>query len=375
MEKSNHRNSINKIKIYGLGRFLIRYGNIEKNVDDWTSDKALRMFKYFLLNRHKEIYNEELVEVFWPNIDPDTGKKRLYNTIYLLRKNLGIKDIVINKTTSYKFNENYSCWIDWERFLDIYDSLNDNVTVDELKEAIELYKGDLMPGLRYEYWVEEIRTNIKEKYLDLIYQLSEKLYKNNEYLEALKYLKKGINEELYREEYYNLAMKILVQTGRVYEALTVYEKYKKLIKDDLGIDPGSTINQTYHDIKNCEIIKKHVRDDIKTKGALICNIDVFNKIYELENRQISRTDKHFTLLEMDFSEVDLGENSVEDICNEMAVLFRSGDVICCYNNVINILLHDMDIEKTNFVLNRIFKFLKEKNIHKKPKFDFKEISD
>jgi hypothetical protein len=57
----------------------------------------------------------------------------------------------------------------------------------------------------------------------------------------------------------------------------------------------------------------------------------------------------------------------------MGELFRSGDVICCYNNKIDVLLHDMNVEKTNYILNRIFKYLKEKNIHHKPTFDFKEI--
>src|SRR6056297_60602 len=143
---NNHarKKSNNDLKIYGFGRFLIKDGTKEKKSEDWTSDKALKMFKYFLINRDKEIYNEELVEVFWPEIEPETGKKRLYNTIYLIRKNLGIKDIVINKTSCYKFNESYSCWLDWEHFLDIYNN-KEEATIKDLKKALELYKGDLMP--------------------------------------------------------------------------------------------------------------------------------------------------------------------------------------------------------------------------------------
>ena len=373
MEDYNHQSSIDVLKIYGLGQFLIRYNNFEKDIDDWTSDKALKMFKYFLINRNKEIFNEELVEVFWPDIDPATGQKRLYNTIYLLRKNIGIKDIVLNKTSCYKFNNKYSCWIDWEQFNQIYNNLNNDLSIDKLKKALDLYKGDLFPGLRYEDWVEDIRTNLKEKYLDLIYQLSKKLYEKGEYIESLVYLKKGINEELYREEYYELAMKILAETGRVYEALSVFEKYQKLIKNDLDIEPGVDIVNTYKKIKNCDLIQSHTYKEEQEKGALRCDRNVFNKIFELENRQVKRANKNFTFLEIDFSEVNM-ETDFNDICEDIGELFRSGDVICCHNKKINVLLHDMNVEKTYFILNRIFEFLKQKNIKKKPEFDFKEIT-
>lgn len=371
MNKYTQNNSDNIIKIFGLGKFLIKYNSKEVKNEEWSSDKALKMFKYFLLNKDKEIYNEELVEVFWPEIDPDTGKKRLYNTIYLLRKNLGIKDIVINKTSCYKFNDSYSCWLDWEQFLKIYNK--EEATIKDLKRALYLYKGDLMPDLRYESWIEETRTNLKEKYLDIIYKLAEELYKNNEYIEAILYLKRGLDEKIYREEYYNLAMKILAKTGRIYEAISIFEKYRKLIKEDLGIEPGSDILKTYNLIKCNDLIKKEtiIRDE--NKGAFRCDIEIFKKIYELEERQTNRNLKSFILLEIDFSDLELN-NKFDDICENLGDFFRSGDVLCCHNNKIHLLLNDLKMEETNATLKRILVYLKESNIDKKPTFDFKEIS-
>jgi len=372
MNKYSRNPSDNELKIFGLGKFLIKFGKNEKKSEEWTSDKALRMFKYFLLHRDKEIYNEELVEIFWPEINPETGKKRLYNTIYLLRKNIGIKDIVINKTCSYKFNDSYSCWLDWETFLEIY-KIREKATIKDLKKALDLYKGDLMPDLRYESWVEEYRTNLKEKYLDLVYILSKKLYKNNEYMEAILYLKRGLDEKIYREEYYNLAMKIFANTGRIYEAISIYEKYCKLIKDDLGIEPTSDILKTYNEIKQNDLINKESIMDKKRKGAFRCDIEVFKKIFELEERQTNRSSNSFILMEIDFSGFEL-DNEFDTICEELGELFRSGDVLCCFNKKIHLILHDLSIEKTNFTLKRIFDYLKEKKIDKKPTFDFKEIS-
>lgn len=375
MSVNSRQDSNNMLKIYGLGRFLVKYGEKEKAMSDWTSDKALKMFKYFILNREKELYNERLVEVFWPDVDLNTGKKRLYNTIYLLRKNLEIKDIVVNKTTSYKFNQEYRCWMDWEQFLKIYENIDNNVTLDKLKKAVELYKGDLFPGLRYENWVQEVRTNIKEKYLDILYRLSEELYNGGKYVESLMYLNRGMDEEIYREDYYNLMMKNLAKTGRIYEAISVFENYKRLIKEELGIDPKATITKTYQNIKNSEIVEQQISTPPNSKGALVCDIGEFNKIYELLKRQISRSDKRFVILTIDFSELAIENQKTENIYNELANLFKAGDVICYHNNIINIILYDMNLVKTNVVLDRIFKYFKDKNIGKQPEFDIKEVSN
>jgi len=362
------------LKIYGLGRFKVKYADKEKGIDNWTSNKALKLFKYFILHREKELYNDELVEIFWPDVDPNTGKKRLYNTIYLLRKNLEMKDIVVNKTTSYKFNEDYKCWIDWEQFLEIYNNLDNNVTIKRLKQAVELYKGDLFPALRYENWIEDTRTNLKEKYLDILYKLSEKLYEENKHVESLMYLNKGMEDETYREDYYNLIMKNLAQTGRMYDAISTFENYRRLVKDELDIDPGASITKTYQQIRNSKLVQQQVSLPSNLKGALSCDIDVFNQIYELEKRQITRSDKTFTILAIDFSGLTIGEQKTEDIYEEMARIFRAGDIISFHNYVINIILHNMNLDKANFILNRIFKFLRENNIGKQPEFDFKEVS-
>jgi tetratricopeptide (TPR) repeat protein len=275
---------------------------------------------------------------------------------------------------SYKFNNKYSCWVDWEHFEILYNKCRSNNSIDTLKKAVELYKGDLLPGLRYEYWVEDVRTNLREKYLDIIYKLSEELYYKNEYNEALNYIKKVLCKDLYREEYYELFMNILARTGKIYDALSTYENYVKLVKNELGIEPSEKIQKTFNKIKNSEVIHKHIVDQENSKGALKCDLEVFNKIFELESRQITRTNEIFTLLEMDFDDINLAGDDFNEICNNLGDLFRSGDIICCYNKKVYILLHDTNLEKTNYILQRIFKFLSEINIDKKPEFDFKEIT-
>ena len=86
--KSNDSHYNNLIKIYGLGGFTLIYNNQNMNLKNWTSNKAVKLLKYFILNRNKEIYKEELINCFWPEVDFSRGEKRVYNTIYLLRKNI-----------------------------------------------------------------------------------------------------------------------------------------------------------------------------------------------------------------------------------------------------------------------------------------------
>lgn len=370
--KDSHYNNL--IKIYGLGRFALIYNNQNVNLKNWTSNKAVKLLKYFILNRNKEIYKEELINYFWPEVNFSRGEKRVYNTIYLLRKNIGIKNIIVNNHATYRFNNNFPLWIDWEKFNELYNCCRQDASIEEIREAVELYRGDLFPGLRYEDWVDNIRNNLKEKHLDLIYKLSEKLYNNDQYLEALNYLNAGINGDPYREEYYNLAMKVLAKTCKVHEALSLYLKYKKLLEDDLGISPGINITQTYLKIKNFDFVEDNFKDQHQNNGALICSLEVFNNIFRLEKRKLNRNNGSFTIIEIDFSSTKFVGLNLKILSEKMAELFRACDVICCCNSTVKILLPDMNAEKTNHIFDRIFKFLKSVSIEGTPVFDFKEIT-
>src|SRR5690554_841988 len=54
----------------------------------WKSKKALSVFRYLLAYREHKVHKDTLINVFWPDEDPEDATGSLHTTIYFLRRML-----------------------------------------------------------------------------------------------------------------------------------------------------------------------------------------------------------------------------------------------------------------------------------------------
>ncbi len=373
-----------KINFYGLGPFYLEYQGKKVDGSNWISKRALYLLMYLLLANERYVAAEELVDVFWEESDLEDGKNKLYNTIYLLRRSLakdGIpKDIIESVSGGYSINKDYQIWCDWEYFEKKTGLLNSNeeLSREEMEQLFKLYRGDFFPSLRYEGWTEIQREDLRENYLMLIEILSDKLYYNQKYRDTVNYLHQGIKYDPYRENFYLLYIKSLVKLGRIAEAINSYKKCEQILKDELDVLPGQELKNEYHKIKLSRELTAKIEEDIifeedESSGAMICDIDVFKKIYNLETRRIKRLKKEFVLIKIDFAEVKL-PISFSDAVAKIASMLRSCDAISVSNNKIYLLLQDTSMISSGIIINRFNEFCQDLKLTKKPSIDIKEIS-
>lgn len=295
--------SSGKLCFYGLGSFYLEYGGKQVDGSNWVSKRAMYLLMYLALEWKRNVSVEELVDVFWPESDLEDGKTKLYNTIYLLRRSLtkdGVpKDIIESVTGSYTINKNYEIWTDWECFESEIDKLlkGEEIKLESLKDLFVLYRGDFFSNLKYEDWLEIYREELREYYLNLIEVLTDKLFKEEKYRDTVNYLHKGIEYDPYRENFYLLYIKALVKLGRIAEAINSYKKCERILKEELDLLPGQELNNVYHRIKLSRDLTQQVQFNLNNKqdfnsGAMICDFDIFEKIYELELRQVKRLKKN-----------------------------------------------------------------------------------
>ncbi|MEC9489514.1 MAG: hypothetical protein UMU04_01070 [Halanaerobiales bacterium] len=62
----------------------------------------------------------------------------------------------------------------------------------DFKTLFDFYRGDFFSNLSYADWPKIYRENLRRKYLKLIEIMTEKMYYNNNYLDALNYLNEGL---------------------------------------------------------------------------------------------------------------------------------------------------------------------------------------
>ncbi len=374
---------VEELNFYGLGSFYFEFQDKKVDGTNWVSKRALYLLMYLVLERNRKVSAEELVDVFWPESDLEDGKNKLYNTIYLLRRSLnrdGVpKNIVQSVSGGYSINDNYDIWTDWNYFEDEVNKLlkGKEFSIEKLKSLYQLYRGDFYSNLKYEDWTEIYRENLRENYLNLIEILTDKLYQNQNYRDTINYLHKGIEFDPYRENFYLLYIKALVKLGRIAEAINSYKKCERILKEELDLLPGQELNNVYHRIKLsrelAERVEEHLVRDITVKpGAMYCDFNIFEKIYELELRHVKRLEGSFILLSLDFEDLDC-EFSIEEAADYIAEQLRAGDVISICNSKIFIILHEMNFNSSGIILDRFNSFCEKFDLDKKPSIDIKEI--
>lgn len=373
-----------KISFYGLGPFYLKYQGKIVDGSNWISKRALCLLMYLLLAKERKVAAEELVDIFWEESDLEDGKNKLYNTIYLLRRSLakdGIpKDIIESVSGGYSINHKYQIWCDWDYFEEKTDQLTSKqeLSMEEMEELFKLYRGDFFPLLRYEGWTEIQREKLRENYLNLIEVLSSRLYAEQRYRDTVNYLHRGIEYDPYRENFYLLYIKALVKLGRIAEAINSYKKCEQILKEELDVLPGQELKNEYHKIRLSRELSARIEDDIvfeedNESGAMICDFNVFKKIYDLESRHIKRLKKELVILKIDFNGVEL-PISFSDAAERISLLLRSCDVMCASSNKMHLLLLDTNMMSSGIIMNRFNKFCQDLELSKKPSIDIKEIS-
>jgi len=373
------------VSFYGLGSFYLDFNGAVVDGSDWVSRRALYLLMYLAVQRDKTANSEELIEVFWPESDPEDAKSKLYNTVYLLRKSLekdGLpKDFIESVSGGYEINSSYETWSDWSYFEENVKNLlldgNDEICVLEVENLFLLYRGDFFPALKYEGWTEVYREKLREYYLNLIEILTEKLYEKQRYRDTVNYLHKGIEYDPYRENFYLLYIKALVKLGRIAEAINSYKKCEKILKDELNVLPGQELKEEYHRIKLSRDISGRIKESMDDnllikEGAMRCDLDVFRKVYELELRQVKRINKSFTLITINFEDVKLNV-SFEEIVNKISKSLRLGDVVSNVNKKIHVILHNMSLVDSGIIMRRFYELCDELQLDKKPEIEIKEI--
>ncbi len=367
--------SSNFLKIWGLGEFIIEYEEQVIRESDWKSQKALKLFKYFLLDIDRVKKDEILVDVFWPDYDFDRGKKRLYDTVYQLRKFFDKDDynldesIVLKKSNGYKLNDNWNFWLDWQEFSNLYWSVNYDLKKDDaisynnliykLNKALDLYRDDFMSGDNYESWTEVAREQYREMYMELLLNIAKCYYVQKKYDNAIIYLKKGIREEPYREEFYLLAMKVLKKENRLGEAVKIYEKCHEILKSELNIAPSKELQEVYKDIQENELtldeekIFAGLKQSGETKSSFICNKKTFITVLELEKRHAERAGSSSLFLRITFAD-DFPDIFLEKLIFNIAMLLRKDDVITKWSNKkIYIILNNTSYSNREKIIKRL----------------------
>jgi predicted ATPase/DNA-binding SARP family transcriptional activator len=188
---------------------------------------------------------DELVEMIWPDTNPESGRNRLRIALCGLRQDLdGVctddtllqADRIHVKLDANGFRTDRD---EFESCLRRADTLTDVAERHALlNRALSLYTGELLPGYE-ETWIIGERARLRNLYQRALRDLVRNRVEAERIAEALAYAERWAQFDPLDEEAHRIVMRMLVGLKRPGDALRQYALLERLLREQLGIGPSA----------------------------------------------------------------------------------------------------------------------------------------
>ena len=246
-----------KIRAYCFSNFELEIEG--KRVDKWHSLKAKSLLKFLLAHRNKPVSKDVLIELLWPDCDPEEGKNNLKAVVYSLRQTLiGQKEqnqasqLILFSEGQYLINPEVELWVDVTEFEQHWltgRNLEKNGKKEEaLREfclAEELYRGDYLEEDRYSDWTQLQREALRDIYLAILCKLASNSFDVADFESCILYSQKILLKDVCHEEAYRWIMYCYGRMGNPRRALQWYKVCADTLKKELDTVPDIKTTDLY----------------------------------------------------------------------------------------------------------------------------------
>ncbi|CCW36579.1 DNA-binding transcriptional activator of the SARP family [Chthonomonas calidirosea] len=206
------------------------------------------LLAYLILHSSHSAPREELLALLWPEEEPEVAKNRLRVMLTSLRYHLeppGTKRGLILQSNRLSVSLHPHAFTS-----DVLDMLykikwadnapNEQECIAALKEAVALYKGELLPG-NEEEWVLAQRQYLSEVYYHTLRKLTTLLKQNRDFQQAIEYAQKAVYAEPLDEEAHYELIQLYSLTAQPSTALRHYQQLEALFRQELGAAPSPKV--------------------------------------------------------------------------------------------------------------------------------------
>jgi len=222
----------------------------------FRTQKAAMLLAYLALHLQEAQARERLLDLFWPEMAADVARTNLSTALTQLRKQL---EPVGVPTGSVLRADRRQVWLPAEGITtDVaeFDRCVREVARCEqaagkaalLQRAIELYRGDLLPG-SYEEWALREQSRCQSVYLQSLHQLARLEEEAGRYEAALVSAQRALQADPYMEEAAQAQMRLYVRLKRPALALHVYEEVQQRFQTELGVLPSAVTRRMAEQIR------------------------------------------------------------------------------------------------------------------------------
>ncbi len=237
-----------RMKVHVFGRFSVTRDGSPLRFNKKTPKKPIELLNLLVSLGGTDVPEGKIADTLWRHSEGDTAHITFTTTLHRLRQLLGVDDALVLANGRLSLNPRY-CWVDvfaFERLVTLAEDSCGDRSAAYLKRAVEMYgAGFDVNNAEKDYRVQHWRERIKNKFIRSVLKLGAFLEKGGRVEEAIECYELGIETEFLSEEVYQRLMRCLAENGRKAEALILYGRLKKTLKDALGMEPSAATEEIY----------------------------------------------------------------------------------------------------------------------------------
>jgi len=239
-----------RLRIRLLGEFQVSVDIRPIPSEVWRRRKAATLVKLLAIQPEHRLHRERLLELLWPDLDLQAGRRNLHHTLHVTRQILHPLGSVLRLELDHVFFEPSEFpWVDVEAFETLAARARHTRLPADYQAALAIYAGDLLPDDLYEDWAIARRAGLKSLALELFLELATVLVQRNDAESATDVLQRALELDAACEAAHSELMRIYSHVGQRHHALRQYEHMRKALQSELDVEPSEASQALYEQVR------------------------------------------------------------------------------------------------------------------------------
>jgi DNA-binding SARP family transcriptional activator/predicted ATPase len=233
----------------------------EEPATGFASDKVRALLAYLAMETGQPHRREKLAGLLWPDWLEPSARANLRRALANLRQVIGDHQATppylhISRQT-VQFNTASDAWIDVTAFTGLLQArVPSPETVRQWEQAVELYRGDFLEGFSiadspaFDEWVSLNREWLRRLVTEALHRLAAWHEQAAQYERGLEHAWRQVEMDPCREQAHRQVMRLLALSGQRSAALTQYETCRRLLAEQLDVEPATETTNLYEQIRS-----------------------------------------------------------------------------------------------------------------------------
>ena len=195
-----------------------------RRIEAWHGRIGQSIVRYLLAAPSRSASRDELLEAFWPSVDPHVSRNRLQVAISTVRRSLGDASkspFIVYADGRYLVDPRSAVTTDVDRFEVATRQGRDAERDGDVPgarthylDAIGLYRGDFAPDLPYDEWTILIRERMRLAYLDVLERAGRMSMAADEIDDCIDIARRMLDQDACREDAHRVLMRCYARQGK-----------------------------------------------------------------------------------------------------------------------------------------------------------------